>query len=905
MRLSLLALLTLASGASSEPIFHADFEEQDLFTANAYASSSDGHLSVERGLLNGRGQLIATIDGDGLEGDNPWFGAASQWWGAIDVGDATPQQLKLTARVSVPEGGPTGPVVLSFKDEETGATWSFRATATEEFRTIGGMLDDAAVENPAPLTPSGNYSIFVAFAETTWNGWSGEPDAINTLLFDDVKLERVNRDVRLQPASEAAASTKVAPKQPMPTYGEWHQSRLGGGGYWMGVVPTRNADVFYTFSDVGGAWRSDDGGRSWRSLNRDLGGEDAGSYVRSLDVDPRDENVLLMASGSQWYTGGGLYRSTDAGKTWQQVVETPVMGNEEARMAGTTIARSPTNPDRLVFASAGNVRVSLDGGMTWSTVGDGLFGDLFPSVVAFDAASPDRVLVGGQDGENYVGGWSPEGPKQYLGGLWLSEDAGETWQQVSDEDVVELAQLPGDEAIYGVFNYDTVRRSTDGGETWSELRDGLPAPTGDNIIGTGRLQGLTAGPSFLLTINGQGDVYRLGSGESRWQQVRRMHVADDGWYGNVPGEERKPGSHEGWVHFGKAAAFIGVDPTNADRWFMTDWYAVWRSEDAGRTWAISIDGLENTVSHDLAGQPGSPDVVHWGMGDNGYLRSGNGGRSFIDISFPANGGGSNVKDFGQSPADPQRLYATTNKRPGEWEAAQLAVSDDAGKTWRNPTMAGLPSDMGETRRMNSVTVCPNDADRILVGVSGNPAERGGAYESRDAGETFRKLGSGLPANEFGTYFQTNVWAVGNELSLSGDGSAVAFSQDGRFVHRLDGSTWTPVDHDFGGQPYEVVADPRYDGRFYLAVVGSGLWRSVDGGVSWDKLWNGSAYHVAIDGERIAVGHETGIVVFDGESWTEVAADLPVRRRPIPAFAGDRLHAGTHNMGSFWRELKRR
>ncbi|MEM1010906.1 MAG: hypothetical protein AAGI46_01655, partial [Planctomycetota bacterium] len=167
MRLSLLALLTLASGASSEPIFHADFEEQDLFTADAYASSSDGNLSVERGLLNGQGQLIATIDGDGLEGDNPWFGAASQWWGAMDVGDATPAQLKLTARVAVPEGSPTGPVVLSLKDEATGATWSFQATATDEFRTIGGMLADAAVENPAPLTPSGNYSIFVAFAEAT------------------------------------------------------------------------------------------------------------------------------------------------------------------------------------------------------------------------------------------------------------------------------------------------------------------------------------------------------------------------------------------------------------------------------------------------------------------------------------------------------------------------------------------------------------------------------------------------------------------------------------------------------------------------------------------------------------------------------------------------------------------
>ncbi len=55
---------------------------------------------------------------------------------------------------------------------------------------------------------------------------------------------------------------------------------------------------------------------------------------------------------------------------------------------------------------------------------------------------------------------------------------------------------------------------------------------------------------------------------------------------------------------------------------------------------------------------------------------------------------------------------------------------------------------------------------------------------------------------------------------------------------------------------------------------------------------------------MAVGHETGIVVSSdgGETWTEKAQDIPVRRRPIPAFAGDRLHSGTHNMGTFWRKL---
>jgi photosystem II stability/assembly factor-like uncharacterized protein len=894
LRTTALAVALAVAPVCGEVLLFEDFEGSNRFDANAYADSSDGNVTFERDTHNGTGRLLAKIDDDGL-GDEPWFNAASQAWVQLEPGDAEPSEIKLTARVAAADGGPTGPFMLTLKDEQTGATWTFRGTATSDMQTIGGTLDTATAENPAPLTASGDYSIFIAFADAPWGGWSGEADARNVLRFDDVTIERVE-------AAAGEAVTEIAPMQPMPTYGDWHQSRLGGGGYWMDVITTPDESVFYTYSDVGGAWRSSDGGNAWRSINGDLGGIDAGSYVRSIDVDPRDADTLLMASGSQWYAGGGLYRSTDGGDTWSQVLDVPVMGNEEARWGGLTIARSPENPDRVVFAHAGGVYTSDDNGKTWNAKsGDG-FDNLFPTFVAFDPSNPDRVWIGSQDSQNFIGGWSADGPKTFHGGLWRSDDGGDTWTQLSDDNIGEVAQLPGDDALYAIFDYNSVRRSTDGGETWSDFNRGLPSNgTDTSVIGVGRMQGLEAGPDFLLVLNANGDVFRLDAGASSWSPVKREAVTDGGrWYGHIPGEETQPGSHQGWVHFGKSAASLTVDPTDPDRWFMTDWYAVWRSDDAGRSWALAIDGLENTVSHDFAGQPGMPDVVHWAMGDNGYLRSDDGGETFAKIDFPS--GGSNCKDFGQTPADPQRLYVTTNVRPGEWEAAQLAVSRDAGRTWSIPQMNGLPSDMGELRRMNSVTVDPDDADRLLVGVTGPASEGGGVYESRDAGETFSRFGGDLPTNEFGSYFQTNVWAVGNEVALSGDGSVVAFSQDGRFVHRLDGDAWVAVDQDFAGQPYEVIADPNDDGRFYLAVVGSGLWQSDDGGASWNKAWDGSAYYVALRDDLIAVGHETGIVLYDDGEWTEVAADLPVRRRPIPAFAGNRLHAGTHNMGSFWREL---
>ncbi|MEM6315178.1 MAG: hypothetical protein AAF743_13885, partial [Planctomycetota bacterium] len=225
-------LAAATTGSADTLLYEATFTDRFELDANGYVASSDEGVTVSLSDDDGVGVFAVKIDDDGL-GEDGWFGAGAQAWFEATPGALSPAQLRLTAELSVPEDGPTGPVTLVFKDETTGTTWTFRADLTDQPTLIGGTLDNAKADNPAPLTADGDYSIFVQFADAPWGGWSGAADATNTILIDNVKLEVLDEPAAALAALRTGPVTQVAEQQPMPTYGPWHQSRLGGGGFWM------------------------------------------------------------------------------------------------------------------------------------------------------------------------------------------------------------------------------------------------------------------------------------------------------------------------------------------------------------------------------------------------------------------------------------------------------------------------------------------------------------------------------------------------------------------------------------------------------------------------------------------------------------------------------------------------
>ena len=131
----------------------------------------------------------------------------------------------------------------------------------------------------------------------------------------------------------------------------WHESQIGGGGYITGIQQNpHNPNVLYCRSDVGGVFRSDDGGQTWSAKNNGMDKWYQHS-VRSLVIDTMSPNIVYRASGNligHQYCGY-VHISRDGGDTWTLLTDSiDFYGNGPTRMCGEMIAIHPFNHKRIV-----------------------------------------------------------------------------------------------------------------------------------------------------------------------------------------------------------------------------------------------------------------------------------------------------------------------------------------------------------------------------------------------------------------------------------------------------------------------------------------------------------------------------------------------------------------------------
>ena len=328
-------------------------------------------------------------------------------------------------------------------------------------------------------------------------------------------------------------------------------------------------NVFYIGVNNGGVWKTTDAGRTWKPI---FDSESTGS-IGTITLAPSDPNIIYVGSGEglrrpDLSTGNGIYKSTDAGKTWRH------LGLRDGQQIASIIV-DPHDPDRVFAAVLGHpygpnaergIFRSTDGGENWTKV---LYKDANTggADLAFDPANPQII---------YADMWASRRPPWTVGNSY-------------------------DGAGSGLF------KSTDGGDTWHQLTRGLPTVA----QGLGRI-------GFTVAPDDHNRMYALVDAKPDVGGLYRSDDAGESWT-RVNTEERVWGR-------GSDFAWVRVDPRNADEIYVCN-TSTYRSMDAGKTFTAIKGAPGGDDYHAIWINPVHPEILLLAV-DQGATISVNGGETW-------------------------------------------------------------------------------------------------------------------------------------------------------------------------------------------------------------------------------------------------------------------------------------
>ncbi len=335
-----------------------------------------------------------------------------------------------------------------------------------------------------------------------------------------------------------AASTGWA-QVPESTYQELRWRMIGpfrGGRTHAAAGVPSQPNIFYMAPVNGGVWKSDDYGRTWNPIFE----HESTQSIGAITVAPSDPNIVYVGSGEGLHrpdlsVGNGIYKSTDAGKTW-----THLGLNDAQQIPALTV--DPRDPNRVFAAVLGHpygpsaergIYRSTDGGQTWKKVisKDENTGG---SGIEIDHSNPDVVYASLWDVRE--GPWEDNNEFNGAGGgLFKSTDNGITWHPLTsglpkDLSQINVAIAPSDSRrLYATIATASgklgVYRSDDAGENWSQITTD-PRPSGR--IGGGDLAVPRVDPKDPDLVYVASTVtMRSADGGKSWSGFRGAPGGDD------------------------------------------------------------------------------------------------------------------------------------------------------------------------------------------------------------------------------------------------------------------------------------------------------------------------------------------------------------------------------------------
>jgi len=623
----------------------------------------------------------------------------------------------------------------------------------------------------------------------------------------------------------------------------------------LAIAPS-NPDVIYVGSGEGlqrpdlstgdGIYKSTDGGKTWTHL-----GLRAGQQIPQIVVDPKDPDRLFVAVLGSPYGAGperGIFRSTDGGKSFEKVLYKDedtggvdvVLDPQDSRTVYAVLWEERLAPwENGVFNGPGSgLHKSTDGGTTWRPLTKGL------PTFAEDGLGRIGITVAPSEPRRLFA--TVESSKK--GGLYRSDDAGESWSLVNADvrytdrgsDFAEVKVHPTDPDT--VFTASIVTwKSTDGGKTFTGFRG---APGGDDYH---RIWINPLHPEVMLIAADQGVIVTVNGGRSwsSWYNqptAQLYHVsADNSFPYRVCGGQQESGS-------------VCIQSRGDDGQItFREWHPV-AAEEYGY----------------VAADPLDPDVVYGGKISRYDRRTG----QAQDISPKILRGASyrviRTQPVLFSPTDPRTLYFSSNQvwKTSDGGASWTAISPDlTRKSWTAPPNVGKyrgTEAAKATQRGVVYTIAPSplDGNRIWAGT-----DDGLIHVTTDGGATWTDV---TPAD-----LRDRPWSKVSLMDASHFDAQTAYAAINTF--RLDDL-----------RPH--------------------IYRTRDGGKTWTRIVAGIPDGGIVNVVRedpvrrglLFAGTEQAVYVSfdDGESWQSLRGNMPATSIRDLVVKDDDLVVGTHGR-SFW------
>jgi len=564
----------------------------------------------------------------------------------------------------------------------------------------------------------------------------------------------------------------------------WQPTNGPYGGFVSALAVSGTA--IFAGTSRGGAFVSTDQGASWQPTGQGV----ISRYVSSILVN--GDAIYVGTDGER------VYKSTDQGRSWRQ-------SNNGLSVPGGYgyIAAMIAHGSTLYAGSAfGWIFVSTDQGESWTPLNAGFTPDsdgFFPSVTAFESLG-DQLFVATNEGglfrlDNQTRRWIPTnaglpsnriyslkavGSKLIAGlqfnyGAYISENGGQNWRRAiaPPEDGFSSFVTMGN-AVYAAAHR-AVYRSTDQGETWQELKTGLPAT---------RLAGecLAVSGDSLFVGSFYDGVYRSNDGGERWELASHGLAAADAIALIANGANVYAGTMAGG----------GVQMTS----------------DNGQTWQLLNAGLPfQHHSFDTRVIGVHDPYLFVGTDRDGVFRSTNGGQSWqpVGSGLPLNQSGRVISPSSYFSSG-GNLYATVYNRG-------VYVSTDNGESW-----TALNTGLTDLR----CRVMAQMGSTLFVGTGDFSV--GGVFRSTDSGRNWVQLTNGLPNSSV------------HGLVVSGS-AILAGTQRGVYLSRDQGQSWVASTTGIGSVRVDAMAIKGQNifvganSSVFLSVNQGESWSNIGSGLS--------------------------------------------------------------------------